>query len=145
MQWWGWIVVGTLLFCAELFAIDAQFYLIFLGAGALTVGVVSMAGLGLPPWGEWLLFATLSIACMVAFRRRLYDKIRGGPVHVSDAVIGEKLRLREELPPGGTCRAEYRGSTWTVLNVGPDPIRAGASATIEAMDGLTLRVRLTSD
>ena len=44
MAWWGWIVIGTLLFCAELFAIDAQFYLIFIGAGAIIVGLTGLLG-----------------------------------------------------------------------------------------------------
>ena len=144
MQWWGWIVIGTLIFCAELFAIDAQFYLIFIGAGALIVGVVGLAGLELPVWGQWLLFAVLSIASMVVFRRRLYDKIRGDAQPVSDAVIGEDVLLEKELQPGETCRTEYRGTMWTANNVGDQPIPAGQEAMIEAMDGLTLHVRLRS-
>ena len=76
MPWWGWIVIGTILFCAELFAVDAQFYFIFVGAGALVVGLTGLSGLDLPAWGQWLLFAMLSIASMVAFRKKLFDKIR---------------------------------------------------------------------
>jgi len=52
MPWWGWIVIGALLFSAELFAIDAAFYLIFLGAAALTVGLVGMIGLGFSVYGR---------------------------------------------------------------------------------------------
>ena len=37
MQWWTWMILGILLLATELFAIDAQFYLVFLGAGALVV------------------------------------------------------------------------------------------------------------
>jgi len=141
MPWWGWIVIGTLLFCAELFAIDAQFYLIFIGSGALIVGLAGMLGITMPAWGQWLLFAVLSIASMVTFRRKLYDMIRGGVLPMRDAVVGKSLNLEEQLPPGGTCRAEYRGTTWTVKNVGETTIASGSSATIEAMDGLTLHVK----
>ena len=145
MQWWGWIVIGTLIFCAELFAIDAQFYLIFVGAGALIVGVVGLAGLELAPWGQWLLFAVLSIASLVVFWRRLYDKMRGEAPPVSDAVIGEDVLLEKELQPGETCRTEYRGTTGTAKKGGDQPIPAGQQAMIEAMDGLTLHVRLRND
>ncbi len=141
MPWWGWIVIGTLLFCAELFAIDAQFYLIFIGAGALIVGVTGMLGITMPAWGQWLLFAVLSVASMVTFRRKLYDMIRGGVLPVGDAVIGKSIHLEEQLAPGAICRAEYRGTTWTVKNVGEATIASGGSATIEAMDGLTLQVK----
>ena len=35
MTWWSWMVLGALLLGAELIAIDAQFYLIFLGVAAV--------------------------------------------------------------------------------------------------------------
>lgn len=141
MPWWGWIVIGTLIFCAELFAIDAQFYLIFIGSGALIVGAVELLGFAMPAWVQWLMFATLSIVSMVTFRRKLYDTIRGGVLPVSDAVVGKSINLEEQLAPGATCRAEFRGTTWTVKNVGEATISSGSSATIEAMDGLTLHVK----
>lgn len=143
MPWWGWIVIGTLLFCAEMFTIDAQFYLIFIGAGAIIVGLTGLLGIDLPVWGQWLLFAALSVTSMVAFRRKLYDKIRGGVVPVSDSVVGGRIVLEQDLKPGATGRANYRGTTWTVFNIGDQQIPAGGSATIKAMDGLTLRVVLT--
>jgi membrane protein implicated in regulation of membrane protease activity len=141
MPWWGWIVIGTLIFCAELFAVDAQFYLIFIGAGALIVGVTGMLGITMPAWGQWLLFATLSVVSMVTFRRKLYQMIRGGVLPVMDAVVGKSIVLQEELQAGAMCRTEYRGTTWTARNVGDTTIAKGASATIETMDGLTLHVR----
>jgi membrane protein implicated in regulation of membrane protease activity len=42
MPWWGWIIVGALLMGAELFVIDAQFYLVFLGVSAIAVGVIAL-------------------------------------------------------------------------------------------------------
>lgn len=141
MPWWGWIVIGTLIFCAELFAIDAQFFLIFIGSGALIVGAVELLGFAMPAWLQWLMFASLSIVSMVTFRRKLYDTIRGGVLPVSDAVVGKSINLEEQLAPGATCRAEFRGTTWTVKNVGEATISSGSSATIEAMDGLTLHVK----
>jgi membrane protein implicated in regulation of membrane protease activity len=144
MPWWGWIVIGTLVFCAELFAIDAQFYFIFIGSGALIVGVLGMLGITMPAWGQWLLFAVLSVVSMVTFRRKLYDMIRGGVLPVRDAVVGKSIDLEEQLAPGDTCRAEFRGTTWKVKNVGEATIPSGESATIEAMDGLTLHVKPTN-
>ncbi len=141
MPWWGWIVIGTLIFCAELFAIDAQFYLIFIGSGALIVGAAELLGFAMPAWVQWLMFASLSVVSMVTFRRKLYDMIRGGVLPVSDAVVGKSINLEEQLAPGATCRAEFRGTTWTVKNVGEATISSGSSATIEAMDGLTLHVK----
>lgn len=141
MPWWGWIVIGTLMFCAELFAIDAQFFLIFIGSGALIVGLTGLLGITMPVWGQWLLFATLSVVSMVTFRRKLYHMIRGGVLPMADAIVGKGLVLEEELLAGAICRAEYRGTTWTVKNVGEATISSGGNATIEKMDGLSLHVR----
>lgn len=143
MQWWGWIIIGTLVFCAELFAIDAQFYLIFLGAGALTVGIAMLLGVELPAWGQWLLFAALSVASMVTFRQKLYNKIRGGVPPLADAVVGKVIVLTSALQPGATGRIEHQGTTWTAVNIGDEAIPAGGNAGIESMDGLTLRVKLS--
>ncbi len=141
MPSWGWVVIGTLLFCAELFAIDAQFFLVFIGAGAILVGIVGLLGVELPIWGQWLLFAVISLVAMVTFRRRLYNKIRGGVPVMKDDFVGATVTLAEALQPGGRCRTEYRGTTWTALNVGDAPISSGGSAVIEATDGLVLKVR----
>ena len=141
MPWWGWIVIGTLMFCAELFAIDAQFFLIFIGSGALIVGLTGLLGITMPVWGQWMLFATLSVVSMVTFRRKLYHMIRGGVLPMADAIVGKSLVLEEELLAGAICRAEYRGTTWTVKNVGEATISSGGNATIEKMDGLSLHVR----
>ena len=116
MPWWGWIVIGTILFCAELFAVDAQFYFIFVGAGAVVVGLTGLSGLDLPAWGQWLLFAMLSIASMVAFRKKLFDKIRGGVERVSDSVVGETIALAQQLEAGD------RSVQSTEVRLGPQKI-----------------------
>ena len=45
MQWWAWIAVGAILLGSELAFVDAQFYLVFIGAAALVVGFLDLAGL----------------------------------------------------------------------------------------------------
>lgn len=141
MPWWGWIVIGTLLFCAELFAIDAQFYLVFIAAGALLVGILGLVGVELPVWGQWLLFAAIAVVSMVTFRRRLYDKLRGGIPDMQDSILGQSVTLDQALEPGAICRTEYRGTTWTAVNIGDVLIPSGSRAVIAERDGLTLRVR----
>jgi len=141
MTWWAWIILGVALLCVELFAIDAQFYLVFIGISAILVGVAGSLGPDLPPWIEWLSFAVLSVLMMFTVRRHLYEKVRGRSVGGVESDVGERVAIAEELPPGKSCRAEYRGSFWTAVNVGSRPIPAGGEARIEAVDGLTLHVR----
>ena len=53
---------------------------------------------------------------------------------------GETVVLPDALPPGETCRVEFRGSSWSARNGGPLLIAAGTRARIERVDGLTLVV-----
>jgi membrane protein implicated in regulation of membrane protease activity len=142
MTWWAWCVVGTLLFAAELFAVDAQFYLVFLGLAAIAVGLLGLIGIDLPPWAEWMVFAVVAVAAMLTIRRQLYEKLRGRVTSTVDTDVAQIVRIPEELAPGRSARVEYRGSGWTALNVGDRLIPAGHEVRIEAVEGLTLRVRL---
>ncbi|MDH3648006.1 MAG: NfeD family protein [Gammaproteobacteria bacterium] len=140
MPWWGWIVVGGLLLGAEMFAIDAEFYLIFLGIAALLVGTTELAGLHLPIWGQWLLFAVLSLTSMVTFRQKIYNKVRGGIPDMEDTMTGQRVQISDELAPGDECRVAHRGTKWTARNVGQTTIKSGSDASIKSVDGLILNV-----
>jgi membrane protein implicated in regulation of membrane protease activity len=141
MPWWGWISVGTLLLAGELFVVDADFYLVFLGFSAIVVGFLDVAGLGGPAWLEWLVFAALALASTMLFRQRIYLKLRppGGPV--SDSVVGEWVVLRDAIAPGALGRAELRGTLWEARNVGNEPLAPGARARVESLEGLVLNLR----
>jgi membrane protein implicated in regulation of membrane protease activity len=72
MTWWGWMILGAVLLGAELFAIDAQFYLVFLGISAALVGLAGMVGIAMPEWAQWTAFASLSLIAFFTFRKSLY-------------------------------------------------------------------------
>jgi len=141
MQWWTWFVLGTLLLAIELFAIDAQFFLIFIGAAAIVVGLIGMLGINLPVGLQWVLFAGLSIAAVLTMRKQIYAKLRSRPLASVDTDVNQRVRIPEELAPGKSTRIEYRGTAWTALNVGKHAIPAGQEVRIESVDGLTLHVR----
>ena len=141
MQWWTWFVLGTLLLAIELFAIDAQFFLIFIGAAAIVVGLIGMLGIALPPWLQWLLFAALAIVAVITLRKQIYAALRNRPLAKVNTDVNQVVRIPEELGPGKSTRIEYRGTAWTALNVGKQAIPAGEEVRIESVDGLTLHVR----
>lgn len=142
MPWWGWLVVGAALLGVEMFVLDAQFYLVFLGVSAAIVGLFGLAGVGMPEWSEWLLFAALSLITMVAFRKRVYELVRGRTGAVDERLtLGDRVMIPMRLDPGQTCRVDYRGSSWTARNVGEAGIDAGREAVISNVDGLTLHVK----
>jgi len=140
MEWWAWIAVGAILLVSELAFVDAQFYLVFVGASALVVGFLDLAGLLSAVWMQWLLFAVLGIFSMVAFRRRIYDRMRRKLPPMKQGPAGETVVLPAELKPGETCRLEYCGSSWNALNGGKTAIAAGERAHIDRVSGLTLVV-----
>ena len=82
MTWWIWMILGAVLLGAELFAVDAQFYLVFLGVSAALVGLASLFGIVMPEWMQWMAFAVLSLFFFFTFRKTLYTKLRtGGEVY----------------------------------------------------------------
>ena len=141
MQWWAWIAGGAILLGAELAFVDAQFYLALLGASALVVGLTTVGYVELPAWLQWLVFSVLAAASMLTFRRSIYERMRPKLPVMRAGPAGETLVVPQDLPPGGTCRIEYRGSSWSAVNAGHDLIAAGSRARIERVEGLTLMLR----
>lgn len=140
MTWWSWMVLGAVLLGAELLAIDAQFYLIFLGLSAALVGLAGMFGLVMPEWAQWMAFAILSLVFFFTFRRSLYEKIRGGAVGFRETLTGNTVDVDTDLAAGAEARIEYRGTRWTAKNIGNDTIAGGSKARVVKADGLTLHV-----
>jgi inner membrane protein len=142
MPWWGWFVLAAALLSIELFVIDAQFYLVFLGVSAALVAVLDLAEPTMAAWQQWLAFAVLALVTMVAFRDRVYQLVRKRTGHVQERLtLGDRVVIPVRLEPGQSCRAEYRGSSWTARNVDQQAIDAGKEAVISHVDGLTLHVR----
>ncbi len=140
MTWWAWMILGAILLGAELTVIDAQFYLVFLGISAALVGALSGLGIVMPEWGQWLLFASLSLVSMFTFRKMLYAKIRGNAPGFHAGLAGESLVITEDLEVGQTTRASFRGTNWTVVNEGSGPMSQGDTVRIRRNDGLILYV-----
>lgn len=139
MPWWGWLIVGIVLAAAELMT-GAAFYLIFAGAAAIAVGLLGLAGIGLPGWAQWVVFSVLVLGLLVLFRRRLYGRLRGGAPGMTHGAVGAQIAVGEEVPPGGRTRVRLQGTEWTAVNDGPEPLAAGAVARVTGLDGVELRI-----
>jgi inner membrane protein len=140
MAWWAWIVIGAILLGAELAIVDAQFYLVFMGLAALLVGVLDLAGIHLPEWSQWLIFAALAVMSMVFFRKKVYALLRKPLGQLASGPSGEEVLVPIDLAPGASCRLEYRGSTWTAQNTSERTLAADSNARIVNVDGLTLQI-----
>lgn len=140
MTWWSWMILGALLLGAELVAIDAQFFLVFLGLSAALVGLAGLFGLVMPEWAQWMAFASLSLISMFTFRKSLYEKIRGGAAGFRETMAGGSVTVHVALAPGSETRLDHRGSKWTAKNIGDTEIEEGSKAKIVNVDGLTLHI-----
>lgn len=141
MQWWGWVVAGTIMLGAELAFIDAQFYLVFTGAAAIIVGLIASVMPGFVPAAQWAGFALLAVISMFTFRNRVYQRLRGNLPDVRTGPAGTVLTLAAALAPGESARIEHGGSYWTVRNDSDGPIAAGGRARVVEVHGLTLLVQ----
>jgi membrane protein implicated in regulation of membrane protease activity len=130
MTWWSWLVLGAVLLGAELVAIDAQFYLVFLGVSAAVVGLAGMFGLVMPEWAQWMAFAVLSLVFFFTFRKSLYQKIHGGVVGFRENLTGDMVNVELDLAAGAEARIDYRGTKWTAKNIGNETIAGGSKARV---------------
>jgi len=143
MPWWGWVTIGAMLLIAEVTVVDLEFYLIFLGISALLVGALGLAGVAMPIWMQWVVFAILAIASLVIFRQRVYAKLRPPPEgEVQIGVSGDRAIAVDSIEPGATGSVTLRGTNWTGLNRGSVTIPAGARCRVERSEGLVLDLRL---
>ncbi len=141
MLWWSWMIIGAVLLGAELFAVDAQFYLVFLGLSAAIVGLLSLFGVVMPDWMQWTVFAALSLTSFFTFRKTLYEKIRGHAEGFNETISGQMVKIPSDIAPGADARIDYRGTKWTARNVGGETISGGSRARVVKVDGLTLHVQ----
>ena len=140
MHWWAWIAIGAILLGSELTFVNAQFYLVFLGVSAFVVGLLEVTGLLAADWLQWAAFAVIAVTSMLAFRKKIYEKMRHSLPPLRSGPAGETVTLPTLLSPGETCRLEYRGGSWSAINGGKTVIEAGCAARIERVEGLTLVV-----
>ncbi len=141
MPWWGWIIFGALLLGSELMFIDAAFFLVFIGLAAIITGLAGLLGMSLEYWAQWILFAGLSLVAMVLFRKQLYEKLRGSSsAGYQTGPAGEIIKLDQNLTPGDRARFSYRGTTWTIMNMGAEAMSSGENVRIHSVDGLTLKI-----
>ena len=140
MQWWGWIIVGALLLGAEITFVDVEFYLVFVGLSAIIVGFLDLAGLPIPAWSDWLIFAALCVLTLVFLRGPLHAYLRSGDEPYDTDPSGDVLDLESDLLPGDSCRISYRGTSWTAENVGAETIKKGRNAKVDGVDGLTVKI-----
>jgi membrane protein implicated in regulation of membrane protease activity len=116
------------------------FYILFFGLAALAVGTLAGLGLVQSEWLQWLLFSGLAVLSLLVFRGPLLAWIKTQEVETPavDSMGGETAIPIEDLVPGGTGKAELRGTTWTAHNAGTALLKKNQRCKVERVEGLTL-------
>jgi membrane protein implicated in regulation of membrane protease activity len=143
MDWWIWLLIGLMLFLAELVT-PGGFYIIFFGVGALIVGVLAGFGAAGPPWFQYILFSVVSVVALWLFRERLLQLTRPFPSQGVDNLVGETAVSLEDIPVNGIGKAEMRGTAWSARNIGDKPLARGQRSRVERIEGLTIFIRAES-
>jgi membrane protein implicated in regulation of membrane protease activity len=139
MIWWYWMLVGLVLLGAEMVT-PGGFYILFFGLAALAVGTLAGVGLVQVEWLQWLLFSGIAILSLLVFRGPLLALIKTHDKEMPnvDSMAGESAIPLEDLAPGGTGKAELRGTMWTAHNAGPALLKKNQRCKVQRVEGLTL-------
>jgi membrane protein implicated in regulation of membrane protease activity len=144
VDWWIWTVVGLAFLAFEVMT-PGGIIMLFFGAAAIVVGVLVGLGIPGPLWVQLALFSFLSIISLLTLRGAILRRFEdGGDDHEEiDSLLGKTVIVAEEIITGGMGKAEIHGSSWSVQNIGQEPIAKGQIATIEHVEGLRLDIRST--
>jgi len=141
VPWWGWMAVGAAMLAAEL-GVSADFWLAVVGAAALGTSLLGLFGFDAPIWTQWAVFAGLAVFFAVFVRGPAYERLMAKTVDLAPELLGERARVvGAAIAPGETGKVELRGSTWRAHNEGTETLEEGATAQVDGVDGVMLRVR----
>ena len=122
--------MGAILLGSELTFVNAHFYLVFVGASALVVGILALAGAARADWLQWLIFAALAVTSMLTFRRRIYERMGRVLPAMRSGPAGETVTLPTNRLPGKPAvwsTAAVPGARSTAAKPSSPPARGCAS------------------
>lgn len=142
--WWLWAILG--LFLAALELGTGGFYLLFFGAGALLVALLTALGFISDALPQLLWFTALSVTSSLLFRRRLIQVFTPKALAAGlDSLIGETAVALDDIAPGTVGKVELRGSAWSAHNAGSSQVARGQRCVVERVDGLSLWITASQE
>jgi membrane protein implicated in regulation of membrane protease activity len=141
VEFWHWWALGGVLLIVE--ALVAGFVFLWLGVAAGLVGALLWLWPGIGPDLQVLLFAALSVASVVGWRRwRNAHPAQSDQPNLNRRgaqYVGRQVTLTEPIT-NGRGRVKLGDAGWAVA--GPD-LPAGATVEVVGADGTVLEVRPT--
>jgi len=140
---YAWIVGGLLLVVGEV--LTGGFVLLWFAIGAFVAGLCAFVGTSFDV--QLLAFGVASLVLFTASRTIFRTMLtRGGPNIPTNvgAMIGKEAQVLEEIGPGRRAGiVKVGGEIWDAVSAG-GVLPVGTMVTIEAIQGLKLRVRSVS-
>jgi len=131
------LILGLILLGVEVLTPGAFFFLFF-GLGGILTALLAVLGLANEVWTQGLWFTAMSMASLVVFRSQLKKRIEKSPTKGFSELSNEVAKLQTTLEPGGTAKAEFRGTVWTAKSKSTQTLLSGHSYRVESIEGLTL-------
>ena len=139
MSWWIWVLGGFLLLALEMGS--ATMHVGVFAVGAFVVAILDAVGVELPIWGQFLVFASVSLLGFFFLRPWIVRKLNLHKTKPVDQIAGEQAVALDDIAPASRGRAELRGATWSATNIGNTPLARGQRCVVDRVDGLNLLVR----
>ena len=134
-----WLCAVAILGVAE--ALTVTLTCIWFAVGALAAMIVALFGGEL--WLQILVFAIVSLVCVLALRPLAKTKIGGSqkvPTN-ADRIIGQEAIVKEEIDNiAGTGTVAIDGTVWTARSTADTPIAAGCRVRIQRIEGVKVIV-----
>ena len=140
IEFWHWLIAGVVFLALEVFAPGA--ILMWFGFGAVVVGILLWHLPGLTLAWQILIFAAVSAASVLAWRRSRFFREESTPSddptlnNRLNSHIGKQYRLTEALV-NGRGRVEADGSTWQVRG---EDMPAGTRVRVVGLEGMVFVV-----
>ena len=125
--------------CLFLEIVTSGFYLLSVGIGAAAAGIANY--LGIDPMIQVIIFAIVTIICLIASRPFANRLTRGSPDKkaTSDRFIGKEGVVSKTIDPDNAGMIKIYGETWRAIS--DDSIAIDEKVIVEEVKGVKLKVR----
>lgn len=130
-----WMLAGITLLVGEM--LTGGSFLIFIALGCFAAALGALTGFA--PLAQMGTCAGVTVAGTVGLRQIAMRRMTKSAAPTND--VGKEITVDQALPPHGSGRIRYQGTSWEATNLGAEEIAASDRAVIVGMDGNTLLLR----
>jgi inner membrane protein len=135
-----WLSLGVVLLILEV--ATGGFWIGFFGVGAIVTSGAVWLGLAESLNTQLTVFLLASVLSLIGLRHQLKKWMYGAPDSaVLISSVGEWATVIEEIPPKGSGRVTYQGSTWDAESESEELLPSKTAVQIVRQEGTRLFVK----